>query len=238
MPNVLIVDPADNSGAILKGFINTCYGASVSGDLTEALHKIETALFDAVVIDISGSAGAALKFISQARKILPALPIIGITDAKEPAGAITKTINHPVRAITIIRSLRDALKTDAETYHRELSATANISAGRGSDAAIRCSLTDLSLKGIIVEPGQPIPCKDNQKEEELFQSFFRKQWADKKSNLLAVIPIKGSNEVKLNGRIAFVEQDAAESIRRVGLGFSGLKSAEQAALKALLERAA
>lgn len=237
MSNVLIVDPADNSGAMLKGFINNCYAASISSDLDEALSKVETTLFDAVVINLNGSAGAAQKFINQARKILPALPVIGITDDKEPSGI--KVVNHPVRAITIIRSLNDALKAGAETYHRELLATANISAGSAKrDEAIRCSLTDVSLKAIIVEPGQPIPCKDNQKEEELFQSFFRKHWADKKSTLLAVIPLKGSNEVKLNGRIAFVEQDAAESIRRVSLGFSGLKSAEQAALKALLEHAA
>ena len=88
MPNILIVDQLQQTGALMKSMLNNYYGVSLSDDFSEAMKKLETALFDMVVMEVERLNSDTEKFLNQTKEILPNLPILIMTEHQDNFKAI------------------------------------------------------------------------------------------------------------------------------------------------------
>ncbi|MFH1228338.1 MAG: hypothetical protein V1701_10625 [Planctomycetota bacterium] len=236
MPNVLIIDAAQDSGILLKGILNNYYGVSISESYSEAINKIETALFDAVVIDAPKVNPETSKLISDIKKLIPHLPIIGVPDNESSLEEFAQVINHPINAIKFLKIVHDGINQNqnGKSLHRELSYTTEIYAGSNAAEAIKCRLVNLSLNGMLVENFVPAIGGDIKKERVKFNSFFSTLVGNKKNKFTASLSIKQDNPAKFMAHIAFIDREPNDSIRNIGFGFDNLKQDERQILENLL----
>ncbi|MFA5793631.1 MAG: hypothetical protein WC980_00975 [Candidatus Brocadiia bacterium] len=236
MPNVLIVDINQYSGSLLKGIISNYYGVSISENPNNAISKIETALFDAVVVDTLKINSDISKLIFTIKKIAPHIPIIGVTEDMSPQEEFTQIINHPLCAIKFLKSIRDGIfKTSNEKLlHRELSYNTEIYAGRNTSDAIKCRLINLSSTGMLVENFLPTIGGDIKKEREKFNSFFSKFEENKKDKFTASLLLKQNDQLNIRTHIAFIDREPSESIKDIGFRFDDLKQEELQALEKII----
>ena len=237
MPNILIVDQLQQTGALMKSMLNNYYGVSLSDDFSEAMKKLETALFDMVVMEVERLNSDTEKFLNQTKEILPNLPILIMTEHQDNFQAIksVKMIARPFRCANLMSTIYDTLSaqesvsTESVTFHRALTYTVEISASaRASENGLKCSLTDLSHQGFMVEPAIPGPGRSAENDRTEFQNFFKTICPEGRIHskpLYANIIIKEQEPIAFNSRVAFVERGADELFKKAGLSF--LKSNKQ-----------
>ena len=231
MPNILIVDQLQQTGALMKSMLSNYYGVSLSEDFPEAMKKLETALFDLVVMEVERLNSDTEKFLKQAKEILPNLPVLILTEHQDNLQSIqpVKMIPRPFRCASLMGTVYDVLaaqnttNTESVTYHRALTYTVDISASaRASEGGLKCSLTDLSQQGFMVEPAIPGPGRSAENDRAEFQNFFKTICPEGRIHskpLHANIIIKEQEPIALSSRVAFVERGADESFKRAGLSF-------------------
>jgi len=230
MPNILIVDQLQQTGALMKSMLNNYYGVSLSDDFSEAMKKLETALFDLVVMEVERLNSDTQNFLKQAKEILPNLPVLILTEHQDNLQSIqsVKMIPRPFRCASLMGTVYEALSTpdtntESVTFHRALTYTIEISASaRAVGSGLKCSLTDLSRQGFMVEPAVPSPGRSAENDRAEFQNFFKGICPEGRVTskpLHASIIIKEQEPISLNSRIAFVERGADEIFKRAGLSF-------------------
>lgn len=230
MPNILIVDQLQQTGALMKSMLNNYYGVSLSDDFSEAMKKLETALFDLVVMEVERLNSDTQNFLRQAKEILPNLPVLILTEHQDNLQSIqsVKMIPRPFRCASLMGTIYEALSipdtnTESVTFHRALTYTVEISASaRAAGSGLKCSLTDLSRQGFMVEPAVPSPGRSAENDKVEFQNFFKTICPEGRVTskpLHTNIIIKEQEPISLNSRIAFVEKGADEIFKRAGLSF-------------------
>lgn len=231
MPNILIVDQLQQTGALMKSMLNNYYGVSLSDDFSGAMKKLETALFDLVVMEVERLNSDTEKFIKQAKEILPNLPVLILTEHQDNLQSIqsVKMISRPFRCASLMGTIYDALSmpnaatADNVTFHRALTYVVEIgNSERNSNGGLKCSLTDLSMQGFMVEPVIPSPGRSAENDKAEFQNFFKVVCPEGRISskpLHANILIKEQEPIKLSSRIAFVEKGPDEVFKRAGLSF-------------------
>ncbi|HLD35267.1 MAG TPA: hypothetical protein VJC37_00965 [Planctomycetota bacterium] len=231
MPNILIVDQLQQTGALMKSMLNNYYGVSLSEDFPEAMKKLETALFDLVLMEVERLNADTEKFLKQAKELLPNLPVLILTEHQESLQSIqsVKMIARPFRCASLMSTIYDSLSaqdttnTESVTFHRALTYTVEISASaRATECGLKCSLTDLSHQGFMVEPAIPGPGRSAENDRTEFQNFFKTICPEGRIHskpLYANIIIKEQEPIALNSRMAFVERGADDVFKRAGLSF-------------------
>ncbi|MEW6026922.1 MAG: hypothetical protein AB1599_06485 [Planctomycetota bacterium] len=249
MPNILIVDQLQQTGALMKSMLSNYYGVSLSEDFSGAMKKLETALFDMVVMEVERLNQDTQEFLKGAKGILPNLPILILTEHQDSLQSIQNArpahkpgekcddpnsgvmcgvtmIPRPFRCASLMGTIYDALSApnaESVTFHKALTYTVAISASaRSAESGLKCSLTDLSNHGFMVEPAMPAPGRSADNDKAEFQNFFRGICPEGKVSskpLYTNIIIKEQEPIAFNSRIAFVERGADEIFKRAGLSF-------------------
>lgn len=227
MPNILVVDGADQSCALVKSVLmGQDYGVSVSTTYEDALNKLETGLFDLVCLDTEDKSYA--KFLKSAREVWADLPIIALTENPLPEiKEVFRCIPKPLSLSLFTRTVREGIEQlntlGQKPSHRRLNLPAELSAGKEN---IKCRLTELSLKGAWVEPdGTPT---------EPFTNFFQK----KVEKIIASFRKKEEEFIKIITRLAFTELSPDTQLKRAGLIFPTLTPQETQLLEGLITAAA
>jgi len=229
MPNILIVDQLEQTGILMKSLLSRYYGVSLSEDFSEAMRKIETALFDIVIIELERRNADVETFIKEAKELLPELPIIGLTAHEENLQELSAVnmIARPFRSAALMQAIQNGLSvynTNPVSYHRAMTYTAEITQSEDKSLSpLKCSITDLSLKGMMVEPAFTFPARTQQENEKIqFQQFFKTLCANGRISSKPVrtnILIKEQEPIKIEARIAFVDNSSLSIFRRAGLSF-------------------
>ena len=153
-------------------------------------------------------------------------------------------------------SAQNTTNTESIIYHRVLTYTVEISASehrsdRDSERrsagglkcslarSLRCSLTDLSHQGFMVEPAIPFPGRSAENDRAEFQNFFKTICPEGRIHskpLHTSIIIKEQEPIALSSRVAFVEKGADESFKRAGLNFADSDKQQKNRLVELLKQ--
>lgn len=231
MPNILIVDQLEQTGALIKSVLNNYYGVSLSADFPGAMKNLETALFDLVLMEAERLNADTEKFIRQAKEFLPNLPVLILTEHEESFKGLSavRMISRPFRCANLMSAVYEALcasesgAAESATYHRALTYLVEMSASeRNAEGGLKCSLTDLSRQGFMVEPAAPSPGRSAQNDKAEFQRFFKSICPEGRVSskpLYARILMKEQEPIKINSRIAFVEQGPDDVFKRAGMSF-------------------
>lgn len=236
MPNILIVDINQDSGCLLRGVLRNYYGVSMSDTAGEAMSKIETALFDSVVIDAPKANSEITKLVGNIKKVVPHLPIIGLMDEETAQPGFNAILAHPFNALKLLKTVRDGLRNTSgeKCLHREITYNTEICAGKDSSETIKCRLINLSFNGMLIENFIPAIGGDARKEKEKFHSFFSRYAESKHTKLTASLLLKQDSALRLKSHIVFIDKEATEQIRNIGLGFDDLKQDERQAIETLI----
>ena len=117
---ILIADDEDIVRTSLDGILKKggSYETDFAFDGEEAVAKIKTSLYDAVLLDLEMPKISGYEVLAQAREIHPDLPVIFITgkaDAKKVAAAIAKShlsgfIEKPFSPNEVLEVISKAIK--------------------------------------------------------------------------------------------------------------------------------
>jgi hypothetical protein len=109
--NILIVDRSQRLANLTAGLARSidCH-TSVSSNTDEALRKIETGLFDALITILGARADDMMEFVAGCRDLLPALPILVMSeDGAQTGDDFMTVLQRPARAGRILDWLRGTL---------------------------------------------------------------------------------------------------------------------------------
>jgi CheY-like chemotaxis protein len=230
MTNILIIDQLQQTGVLMKSLLSNYYGVSLSENLSEAIKKIETALFDVVIMELERPNSDTEKFIKETKEILPQLPIIILSEHQDSLQSIDclKIMRRPFRCATLMESINDGLSrynasTDTNTHHRAITYNVEISQDENKSVApLKCSTIDLSLLGMMIEPLIVFPGRSQDNEKTQFQSFFKTLCPEGRiysKPLRTNILLKEQEPIGLDARIAFMENSPDDVFKRAGLSF-------------------
>jgi len=234
MPNILIVDQLQETGALMKSLLSNYYGVSLSENTSEAIKKIETALFDVVIMELERLNSDSEKFIKETKEMLPQLPIIILSEHQDNLQSIDclKLMRRPFRCAALMESIAEGLSryntgTDVSTHHRSITYNAEIFPNDNKSLTpLKCSIIDLSLMGMMIEPLIVFAGRSQENEKTQFQTFFKTLCPDVTSGRIYSKPlhtnilIKEQEPLGLDARLAFVENSPDDVFKRAGLSFN------------------
>jgi len=236
MINILVVDPANEYGSLIKGVImSRHFGVSVSNELSEAKDKLNTGLFDMFCID--NDVRGTDKFIDEVKDVIPSAPVISLIEKEYADPKIFRCVTKPLSLSAFIRAVSDGVAyLDEQKYkaqHQGSSLPAEISIGKES---LRCRLSELGLKGAIVAPFSTEP--DLLKQ---FASFFVKRIEKISTTIIGKNKEAKDGEealVKIQSKLAYTEQAPDLRIKYAGISFAGISGDQQKILEGLIASAA
>ncbi|MFH0888463.1 MAG: hypothetical protein V1871_04575 [Planctomycetota bacterium] len=248
MANILIVDTLQETGSLMKSLLSNYYGVSLSENTSDAIKKIETALFDVVIMELEKLNPDAEKFIKETKEMLPQLPIIIMSDHEVTAvrdaskgKALSehqdnlqsldclKVMRRPFRCTALMESIADGLLkynigSEVNAHHRSMAYNVEISQNNNKTLIpLKCSIIDLSLKGMMIEPLTVFAGRSQETEKNQFQSFFKTLCPEGRiysKPLHTNILIKEQESIGLDASIAFVENSPGDIFNRAGLSFN------------------
>jgi CheY-like chemotaxis protein len=229
MLNILVVDPNGDYGSLVKGVLmSKHFGVSVSMELSEAQDKINTGLFDIICVDTDSP--KANSFINEASILVPDAPIITLSEKADALKTVFRNITKPISLADLIKAVREGTtRLDDMKYafaHKGLVLPAELAAGKEQ---IKCRITELGVKGALVEPFEAAaePLKQ-------FAQFFTQKLKKFTTSLLN----KDQTILKVTANLAYTEQSPDLNIRRAGLVFQAISADERKILEGLLAQAA
>lgn len=232
MSNILLIDPKYQSSALLRVVLAyRDYGVSVSDNFHEAICKINTGLFDLICLDADNPGEKEKVFIQEAKKNIPDLPVIVISESDSAViGEWAKIISRPIRLADFTAEVYAAFKSLEKTTavvlkHREIELSVELENHKN---IIPARVMTISLNGMLVRPDFNSP------QPEQFQSFFAK----KMDEINTVIRLKEEQVLRLVSRLTFSEKAPSERLKNVGLSFTKIGPAEQQVLETLITQAA
>jgi hypothetical protein len=114
--------------------------------------------------------------------------------------------------------------TEVSTHHRSI--TYNVEIFQNDNKSLtplKCSIIDLSLMGMMIEPLMVFAGRSQENEKTQFQSFFKTLCPEGRiysKPLHTNILIKEQESIGLDARIAFIENNPDDIFKRAGLSFS------------------
>lgn len=238
MANILIVDQLQETGALMKSLLSNYYGVSLSENTSDAIKKIETALFDVVIMKLERLNSDAEKFMKETKEMSPQLPIIIMSEHQDNLQSIDcfKVMRLPFRCAALMESIAEGLfryntSTEVSTRHRYITYNVEISQNDNKTLIpLKCSIIDLSLMGMMIEPLIVFAGRSQESEETQFQSFFKTLCPGGRiysKPLQTNILIKEQEPIGLNARIAFVENRPDDAFKRAGLSFNDSNTSDR-----------
>lgn len=226
MKNVLVVDPTDSCANLLRSIlIGKDYGVSLVSRYKDAMRRIETGLFDVVFLTIEKDQKED-RFVHEALKLIPPLPIIAVSDegvglASDPSkqSDFFSHIRRPINIRKVISVVDSAIKEllsnieDRREYVRKtIDMLVRVSWKKKS---LTCKATNLSLGGVQVEPQE----RASKQLKEFFK-FFELKGIEKKPGR---VYFEKEKELKLKYNIAYKDFSPSGKLRHVGLSFADVK---------------
>src|SRR5262245_25341707 len=117
MDNVLILDRERASGFLIKSILlgRGC-NVSISPTLKDARAKLQTGLFDALVLDV-GEPELEMPLIKEAQDLLPGFPVVALFREELRSGPFV-ALPKPVRVGPMSDALRQALGRSPAAWNR------------------------------------------------------------------------------------------------------------------------
>ena len=231
MSNILIVDPKEQSGALLKSILRgKNYGVSVSESFNEAVRKINTGLFDLVCIDSDRPGQEEKAFLADIKEIIPDLPVIAVSEKEEISLSGVELLAKPLSisdfAEAVYTLLKAPVKPETAIKHCEINLPVEL---KGINGIVPARTLTLSVNGVLV-----VPDFNQEAAIQKFQSFF----AQKTDKIATTIKLKGDQFLKLQSRLTFADNTPGEKVKNAGLSFLKVSEANQKALEDLVSPAA
>ncbi|MBI2900650.1 MAG: hypothetical protein HYY17_10725 [Planctomycetes bacterium] len=200
--NLLVYDEGRAIARLARSvLIAVGHRVSVSSEHDDAIRKLETGLFDALVI---GPAGACREFADRLDASFPELPLLlaGVGRAVPASGRVRAVLPGPLHAAALAGAVqRLSAEFESRTPAQDLPAT--VFAG-GDRAACRASR--LSPSALLIEPPVEGPPED-------FARFFSLHADGRVEAALR----EGETERRVAGEIAFAERAPDRTARFVGI---------------------
>jgi CheY-like chemotaxis protein len=222
------MDALQETGALIKSMLGNYYGVSLSDDFASATRKIETALFDVVVMELERVNSDVKEFITKTKELLPNLPIIIISEHQDNLQSLGcfKIVPRPFRFANMMQAISEGIVVSqmdkTATYHRSITYQVEISQKVSKVMEIlKATLTDLSTCGMLVEPLVVFPGRSQDNEKKQFQDFFRTLCPEGRvvSKPLQTRIILKEEPLCLETRLAFIENTADDIYKKAGLRF-------------------
>ncbi|MDI6732667.1 MAG: response regulator [Planctomycetota bacterium] len=232
MQNILIVDHLQETGVLIKSILSSYYGTSLSEDFSDAVKKIETGLFDLVIMEVERLNSDTGKFVERVRNLIPQFPIIVISGKAEDLHSLNNVefLTRPFRCVNLMESIYKAISSlhtqsgETNTCHYSITYSVEISmAEQKSSSVLKCSLVDLSLKGFLAEPLLPLPCRSAGNNRVEFQDFFKTLCPESRlpsKPLYTHILLKEQEPLTLSSHLAFIERRADDTAKKAGFSFT------------------
>jgi len=142
--NVLVYDSPITIAHFMKALLRSQnHRVAFASDAGEAALKLDTAIFDALVI---GPAGAPRELADHVQREFPQLPVVlaGTAAAPEPAGQVAAVLPAPLSAQ---KTLSTFLRLDREREKRIRRLPVEVAA---EGLSIACSLADLTAESMLI----------------------------------------------------------------------------------------
>jgi len=210
--NVLIFDESEDVSYLLKSILLTQnYRVSLSKDLSDAEIKINTALFDLVLVCYHQSP-ETLKFLEDIARRFNFLPTVLITDAKNSAGDLQTKIpnliilNTPIRYNALIETLNyvnhDARRLTMPYKSKDIEIPAEILLEAN---VIKCNTERLTPSSALLGNINTNPFCEIDKVNSLFET---------KLFLNDALPLT------IMSKISFVERRAQKNPKQIAICFA------------------
>lgn len=206
MDNILILDRERASGFLIKSILlgRGC-NVSISATLKDARAKLQTGLFDALVLDV-GEPEQEMPLITEAQSLLPGFPIVALF-REEPASGPFIALRKPVRVAPMSDALRQALGRSPASWNRHnIDVPALVQIG-AEFTEIRVS--SLSRHGIVAAPRHDFEAMRR------FHEFFHAR-LDREFEGRIEFP---AGEEPFHAKAAYAETTPDRRVRNVGLVF-------------------
>lgn len=204
MDNVLVVDRERSSCFLVKSILlgRGC-GVSIAATLKEARAKVQTGLFDALVIDV-GEPANEMGFVEEVSSMLPGFPVVALFREEEMKGPFI-TLMKPLRVAGMSEAIRQALGRSPASWNRHnLDIPAVVSVGA---QFVSCRTKAVSHHSLLLAPG-----KEFERVREFHEFFDGKLDRDFEGRL----EFPGGEE-PFKARAAYAEQTPDRKFRQVGL---------------------
>jgi CheY-like chemotaxis protein len=206
MDNILVVDRERTSGFLIKSILlgRNC-NVSLSATLKDARAKLNSGLFDALVIDV-GEPDAEMPFLAEAQSLLPGFPVVAVF-REEPASGPFVALRKPIRVAPMSDALRQALGRSPASWNRHnLDVPAVVQFGA---EFTECRVSVLSRHGLLVAPRHDFEAMRR------FHEFFHSR-LERDMDGRVEFP---AGEEAFRARASYVEVSPDAHVRRVGLIF-------------------
>lgn len=215
MPHLLIADPEECSCFLMKSILlGKRYGVSISTRMEDARMKLETGLFDGMVVDFAGDSEEIGGLVKFANDLLPAMPVLALYRENAVPDLsdlrVFATLTKPIRVSAVCEAVRQAMGgvgSAPGSGKRAVRMAVDVAAGR---MALRCRATDVSRKGLLIE-AEPRDFTTLTR----FHEFFSDPGHDRLTASLQV----GTESLVVPASIAFAERTPDEKVKQIGLRF-------------------
>ena len=218
MANILIVDLLEESAYLLRSLLRgRGHAVSIAIAAAEAQAKLETGLFDTLVMDLCEVNKERIAIGRFANDTLPGLPLVALTTQKEEAKIegieLFGKLYRPIQGARVNdvcdRAVRHALSLGARRTNSRISVDIPMTLQIG-DISFNARATDLSARGFAIDAdGEAFS------DERLDQLVGMSS----KERIKAVWNPKGGERCEATGRIAFVDRYRRYTGKMIGVVF-------------------
>jgi len=197
--NVLVYDESRLLGTLVRSVLRASgQRASVSSEPTDAVLKLDTALFDAVIVDPAGAPRVLADYLDEEMSHLPIL-LVGCGRGTPAVDRIQAVLPSPLDLRALVSAVRK-LDVDPERIPSGLHASI-----RHEEGEIRCLAQRISRAGMVVEHGAAA---------DEFHSFFAR---------VGGRPLRAAFEeaasVEFLGSVKYVERSPSQRVCSAGIAF-------------------
>ena len=237
MANILIADLMEASAYLIRSLLRgRGHAVSIAISVAEAQAKLETGLFDTLVLDLCEVSKENLSIAQFANDLLPGLPIVALTYREEEDRIegidIFGKIYRPIQGARVNSVCEQAIKHALNLGTRRESNRVSVNfpvtfkfAGKKYDART----TDISTKGFAIDAANE---DFSDKQLESFTSKMSEEEVD-----VIWSPRKGMS-LKSKGRIAFVDRYRRHEGKMIGIVFEDMGEDTKEYVDCLLTKAA
>jgi CheY-like chemotaxis protein len=224
MANVLIIDLLEESAYLLRSLLRgRGHSVSIAVSEEEGRAKLETGLFDTVVVDLCDPSEKSIGISQYANDLLPGMPLVALARHDSESGIngpeIFAKIYRPVKGTDVNRVCERAVAHALSLGVRRKSARVAVDVPltiefAGEKYATR--MTDVSDRGFAIDADVEAFSLTNLEKMSSLMATER---------LTATIRPSKELSVRAQGRIAFIDRGRRSGGRMIGVVFESLDDA-------------
>jgi DNA-binding response OmpR family regulator len=237
MANILITDLFEESAYLVRSLLRGAgHAISISVTREDAEAKLDTGLFDLLVMDYGSVVRDSIEVGKYANELLPGMPVVALTpqDADERLDEIqlAARFHRPIRGRCVKECIQNALNNAYRQSARRavprvpLALPVRLELG---GVTISSRTVDLSSRGVAIDATD---LKLKPDELEAIENVVGRTGAK------AALTVAEGTVIELSARLAFVERHRSLSGRTIGLAFERLDEETEVALSSLYNKAA